>query len=273
MMSGEVFWWWFFLCAVSVLNLLAWFTSAVALKRRQRHLSPKLYASRRLLLGLSAAYALGCAYRSVLPIYDGPRICMIDSWLSSVMVGRSVATLAELCFAAQWVVILREISFETDSRFGHTVAWTIVPLIAVAEVCSWYSVLTTSNLGHVAEESIWGLCATLLVLSLFEMWPRCDSDLRRLLAIWCVVGIAYVAFMFFVDVPMYWSRWLVDESGGRQYLSLSQGLIDVSERWIVSHRWDIWKDEVVWMSMYFSIAVWISIALVHVPASTRRRNT
>jgi hypothetical protein len=32
-----------------------------------------------------------------------------------------------------------------------------VPLIAVAETCSWYSELTTANIGHVAEKSIWDL--------------------------------------------------------------------------------------------------------------------
>jgi hypothetical protein len=30
----------------------------------------------------------------------------------------------------------------------------------------------------------------------------------------------------------------------------------------VSYRWDDWKTEVVWMSLYFSAAVWISISLV-----------
>jgi hypothetical protein len=36
-------------------------------------------------------------------------------------------------------------------------------------------------------------------------------------------------------------------------------------RWVVSHRWQDWRNEVVWMSLYFSVAVWISIALVHSP--------
>ena len=52
--------------------------------------------------------------------------------------------------------------------------------------------------------------------------------MRPLLAAWCAAGIAYVAFMFLVDVPMYWSRWLADEASGRHYLSLTQGLLDVS---------------------------------------------
>jgi hypothetical protein len=64
---------------------------------------------------------------------------------------------------------------------------------------------------------------------------------------------------------MYWSRWVADEFGGRSYLSLAQGAHDMSVRWVVSHRWQDWKNEVVWMSLYFSVAVWISIALAHAP--------
>jgi hypothetical protein len=269
-MSADIFMWWVFLCAVSVLNILAWALSAAVLDRRQGALSAEIYASRRLQLLLSAGYVFGCAFRSVVPVYDVPRFCLFDSWLSSVIVGRSVATFAELCFAMQWALLLREIARATGSVVGRTAAVVIVPLIAMAESCSWYSVLTTSNLGHVAEESIWGLCAALLVASLVAVWPNCKATLRPLLALWCAAGVAYVAFMFLVDVPMYWSRWVADETGGRVYLSLTQGVLDVSQRWVVSHDWNDWKNETVWMSLYFSVAVWFSIALIHAPVLERR---
>jgi hypothetical protein len=269
-MSADIFWWWFFLCSIAGFNILAWTLSAAALERRQAVLSPEDYDARRLQLLLSAGYVLGCAYRSALPVFDVPRVVLFDTWLSSVIVGRSVATFAELCFAAQWALMLREISRATGSGVGRVTAQVMVPLIAVAELCSWYSVLTTSNIGHVLEESIWAISAGLLVTSLIWIWPRCSASLRPLLAAWCAAGIAYDAFMFLIDVPMYWSRWLADEASGRQYLSVTQGLLDVSERWVVSHRWQDWQHEVAWMSLYFSVAVWLSIALVHAPALDRR---
>ena len=229
-MTNEVYLWWFFLCAIASLNIVVWSLSALALDRRQAVLSPEAYAARRLQLLLSAGYVLGLAFRSALPVYDVQRICLFDSWLSSVIVGRSVATFAELCFVAQWALLLREISRVTGSRVGNSTAMVMVPLIAVAETFSWYSVLTTSNIGHVAEESLWGLCALLLVVSLVAIWPKCDASMRRLLALWCAAGIAYVAFMFLVDVPMYWSRWIADEASGRHYLSIAQGVLDASDR-------------------------------------------
>jgi hypothetical protein len=270
-MSAEIFWWWFFLCTVAGFNILAWMLSAAALERRQATLSSEDYYARRLQLLLSAGYVLGCAYRSALPVFDVPRIVLFDTWLSSVIVGRSVATFAELCFAAQWALMLRQISRTAGSSVGRKTAIAMVPLIAVAELFSWYSVLTTSNLGHVIEESLWGLSAALLVASLIAIWPRASASMRPLLAAWCAAGIAYVGFMFLVDVPMYWSRWLSDEASGRAYMSIAQGLVDASGRWVVSHRWQDWQNEVTWMSLYFSVAVWLSIALVHVPAMERAR--
>jgi hypothetical protein len=277
MMSHGVVFWWSSLCAVGALNILAWSMSAVALNRRRPVMAPHTYAVRRLQLKLSAVYVFGCAFRSVVPVFDVPRICMFNSWLSSVIVGRSVATCAELCFVAQWAVMLRETSRSTGSPLGRFASFAVVPLIAVAEICSWYSVLSTSNLGHVAEESIWGLSAALLVVSMVVLWPRCSASLRPVLLAWCVAGVAYVAFMFLVDVPTYWSRWIATGASGGHYLSMAQGARDVTVRRVVSYRWEDWRSEMVWMSLYFSVAVWLSIALIHAPLSAARiakhRNT
>jgi hypothetical protein len=173
-----------------------------------------------------------------------------------------VATVAELCFAAQWALLLREASRVTGSASGLAMSRAVLPLIAIAELFSWYAVLTTANIGHVVEESLWGLCAALLVAGLLQLWPRVDVARRPLLALWCFAGTVYVAYMFAVDVPRYWSRWVADEAAGRSYLSVAQGLADTSARWVVSHRWESWRSEVIWMTAYFSVAVWLSIALV-----------
>lgn len=270
MMSVSVIYWWYFLCAVAGFNVLAWFLSAVALKRRSHLWTPEEYSTRRALLFLSAVYVFGCAFRSAFPVYDIPRICVIDSWLSCVMIGRAVATVAEMSFVAQWALMLREISRATGSVIGKFSSAALVPLIAIAETCSWYSVLTTSNIGHVAEESIWGFAVALLVVSVATMLPRCTAARRSLLVACCVAGSIYVAYMFLVDVPMYWSRWIAQDIDGRHILSVAQGAHDASVHWVVSHRWQDWKNEVVWMSLYFSVAVWISLALVHTPAHETR---
>ena len=267
MMTGGVFIWWMLLCALGVFNIIVWALSARLLQRRSEALPAREDSLRKVLLYLSALYVLGCAYRSVFPVFDVPRIVLVNSFFSSVAVGRSVATIAELSFVAQWALLLRESARATGSLVGKITSQALVPLIAIAECCSWYSVLTTSNLGHTAEESIWALAAAALAASLFVMWQRCLPKQRTVLAACCFAAAAYVCYMVFVDVPMYAARWVAEGVSGRHYLTLGEGLKDVATRWTVSYRWQDWRSEVVWMALYFSVCVWISISLAHAPAS------
>ncbi len=264
-MSSGVYSWWIFLCAVAIANVTAWSMASNALDRRGCTLPADVYHARRWQIILAAGYVFGCAYRSVLPVFDVPRFCLFDTWFSSAIVGRSVATFAELCFAAQWALLMRELSLASGSRFGKVVANSIVPLIAVAETFSWHAVLTTANAGHVVEETLWGVGATLVLAGLVAHWPHCKRESRPMLAAICAVAAVYAAYLFLVDVPMYWSRWVADEASGRTYFSVAEGFRDASSRWVVSGQWDVWKSEVLWMSMYFSVAVWISIALTYLP--------
>jgi hypothetical protein len=269
-MSTDLFIWWALLCAVSVFNIMGLTFSARTLHRRRHSLPTEVYANRRWLLILCAGYVLGCAYRSAFPVYDVQRLCIVDSWMSSVIVGRSVATIAELCFVAQWALLLRELSLTAESAMGKFTSSAMVPLIVVAETFSWYSVLSTSNLGHVVEETLWGVSAALFVASLVTIWPRCTQTVKPFLAACAITGAAYVAYMFAVDVPMYWTRWVSDEASGRLYFSVMHGIADASSRWVVSHQWQDWQSEIAWMSLYFSVAVWFSIALIHAPFMDRR---
>src|SRR4029077_12252920 len=77
-----------------------------------------------------------------------------------------------------------------------------------------------------------------------------------------ILGIAgYLVFLMTVDVPMYLARWRAKVADGGKLLSPLEGLRDVSTRWVVSHDFAEWKDEIAWMSLYFSGAVWASLAL------------
>src|SRR5581483_9136923 len=91
--SNPLAWWWSFLTLVSAANILVWF-----LLYRRLQESPS-HASVELMLLLSAGYVFGCAFRSFLPRADVQRICLFNTWLSSVTLGRMVATVAEVCFA------------------------------------------------------------------------------------------------------------------------------------------------------------------------------
>jgi hypothetical protein len=204
-------------------------------------------------------------------VYDIPRLVVVDSRLSSVLIGRSVATIAELSFAGQWALILHQLAVLTHSPMGQVVSIAIVPLIALAQGCCWHAVLTTAQRGHIVENSIWGVSAALVVISLLMIGPHRLAQLYPPTIAWCIGGVVYVGFMFFFDVPMYWSRWRADRTNRRHYLSISQGLADLRRRWTVSYSWEDWKSEVLWMSLYFSVGVWLSISLVSASAALAAR--
>jgi hypothetical protein len=247
-------WWWAMLTLVSLVNVALWF-----LLYRELHTQP--VGSMQLMLLLCGTYVFGCAFRSVLPRADVQRICLFDTWLSSVLVGRSVATVAEVCFVAQWAIILLQLGALTGSDAVLSVAWIIVPLILIAECFSWYAVLTTNFLHNAIENSLWAVAFFLVGLGLCRLLPEFQGPARVVLILSIVGIVAYLAFLMTVDVPMYFSRWRTNVAQGNQLLGLFEGLRDVSTRWVRTHDITHWKGEIAWMSLYFSGAVWASLAL------------
>jgi hypothetical protein len=210
---------------------------------------------------LCAAYVFGCAFRSLLPRADVQRICLFDTWLSSVIVGRSVATIAEVCFALQWAIVLRQLGRLTQSDTVQRIARLVVPFIVMAEICSWYAVITTSYLGNTIENSIWAVTFLLIAVALLRLMTDFHGAMRWAIGA-TVAGIAcYLAFLVMIDVPMYFARWQVDQASGKPLLDIVSGLHDVSTRWIVTHDVAHWQQEFAWMALYFSAAVWSSLAL------------
>jgi hypothetical protein len=261
--------WWLALIGVSLVNICAWILAGVIPLRRAAG-DPALPIRRRQLL-LSAPFVFGCAFRSVFPRADVQRICVVDSWLSSVAIGRTVATIAEVCFAAQCALLLRVLAIDARAPASLGISRVMVPLIVMAEISSWYAVVTTNYLGNTLEESTWGLVAGLLIVGLAVARPRLQGSLRAFAgqAIWICAG--YVVFMFTIDVPMYFGRWRADTTAGARYLPLAEGIRDAATRWVVTMRIEDWRWEMLWMSLYFSFGVWISVALIRAPypASTR----
>ena len=263
-MQGALLAWWLALCAAALVNVLAWVWSARRLASRAAHMPPGtptgLSASRRWLLWLSAVYVLGCAFRSVFPMVDAPRICLHDTWISRIVVGRTVATAAELCFALQWAWLLREAG--AGARTATFAARLIVPIIAAAEIFSWCAVLTSNYLLHAIENSLWVLAGTLALAGFLSLRTRAEGSAARFLEAASVSAAVYLAFMVTVDVPMYLSRWRATGGATR---ALEPGLRTLLERCLVEHDWGAWRGDVLWLTLYFTVAVWISIALPHAP--------
>ena len=125
--TNPLAWWWGFLTLVSGANIAAWFVLYREFQNSPLGSADGPADSQSMLL-LCAAYVFGCAFRSVLPRADVQRICLFNTWLSSVMIGRTVATIAEVCFAAQWVIIMGQLGRMTGADTTVNVGVAIGPV-------------------------------------------------------------------------------------------------------------------------------------------------
>lgn len=263
--STGVMVWWVTLAALSLANLVAWAKVARRTLRGAPGQRPDERRFRRRQVILSGLFVAGCAFRSFLPRVEGERFCLYDSWISSAAIARAVATVAELSLVAQWTLVLVRWAEEDGLRSVARVARVLLPLIAIAEICSWYTTLTTNFFGSVIEESIWAATATLMTLSLVWLFVGASGVRRTFAGVAIVLNAGYVVFMCTVDVPMYALRWRRDEARGARYLTVWDGVNDSFTRWIVTRRWVDWREEISWMTLYFTAGVWISISLVRAP--------
>jgi hypothetical protein len=262
--STGVMVWWAILTVASAGNIVFWIVVARKFVRQAPSLEPSVRRTRKWQLALAAIFVLGCAFRSLLPRAEGQRIVLYDSWLSAVVISRAVATVAELSLVAQWTIFLREYARGVNARLAMALSILFIPLIMNAEIFSWYTTLTTNFIGSCVEESTWAVTAFLMVVSFSTLWGRYTGARRRIIGV-CIASLTvYFIFMCSVDVPMYRARYRADQARGKQYLSVSDGWRDASTRRVLTRSWRDWRDEMPWMSLYFTAGVWISISMVRV---------
>lgn len=264
MMSDAILAWWMALGTVACVNIGVW-TYTVRWLARQKYLfDPAVYRHRQWFLWLSSVYVFVCAFRSFLPRVDVLRICLVDSWLSSIFLGRTIATIAEIAFMVELCLMAYLLGRWLHVRGSIRVVVLVILLIVIAEGFSWLAVLTTNNLGHVIENALWTLASIILVAFLAILRPRTMAGMQLLLTWMMIFGMSYIAYMLMANVPMYASRWQHGLIEGKEYLSLSHGLHEILHLRTVTFDWNIWRDDIGWQTLYFSTAVWLSMALVYV---------
>jgi hypothetical protein len=246
---------------VSFVNIFLWIAAALA------DLPNTQYRSWQFLL--SGIYVAVCAFRSVFPRVDLERLCLWDTPLSAIFTGRFAATVAELCFALQCALMLDKLSELTGVGYLAMLSRLIVPLIVLAQVTCWYAVLALDHLGHAFEEALWTAVAGILAAGLVGGWHHVNGALSIVIAIgiFCCGGAATV--MTLIDVPMYISRWCQQRRQARRSTPIKGALYDTLVRRHANRNWNLWRREVPWMTLYFSVGVWLSIGMALLESMAR----
>jgi hypothetical protein len=143
-----------------------------------------------------------------------------------------------------------------------TVSTLLMVLVMVAEVACWYAVLTLDHLGHAIEELLWGSMVLLLAASFGAVLVEGGGPSRLVLVIGMVSALGAGWVMIGVDVPMYLARRQQGRREGVHYLPLLTGVADSLFRRRPTHALQDWRPEMLWMTTYFSIGVWLSLLLV-----------
>ena len=252
--SQKVGTWSTLLRAIAVFNILLWIVTCAPLVE-----SPGVL---RWQVALSGVYVAVCAFRSWLPRVDLERYCLVDSPLSSMFIGRTAATVAEVAFAAQIALCLYQLGGLAGLPWVQGVAYAVVPALALAQAFCWYSVLTLNHVGHAIEQSLWTATMGLAGVCAVAAGLRLTGNIQLLAWAGAAFAVVFVAFMVTVDIPMYLRRWREGRRLRTRYLSLRDGLRDAIERRITVRDWSKWRPEAAWLTGYFSFAVWLSVALV-----------
>ena len=253
--------WWRLLKSLATLNIALWCIASLSLGYFTDHIHHLTWWH----LTLSGTYTAVCAFRSYLPRIDLERYVLSDRFASSMVFGRSAATIAEVSFAIQMKLFLDEISALAGVDWVATWSPIVIALLCVAQVFCWLGVLTLNHLGHTIEEAIWGSVFVYIGVAIC----LCLSTLE---GVWWTIGVIgatsswiYVLFMFSVDVPMYYRRWRQGQSEGVTTLTLRAGWRDALYRREYTRSWEIWRPEAMWLTGYFACAVWLSIGLSMLP--------
>lgn len=248
--------WWRALCVLAVANvclwLVAWYLGAGTSAYANWHLA------------LSGVYVLVCAYRSVLPRVDLERLVLVDSPLSSIILGRTAATVAEICFAIQLGLLVHQLGGQAGLPLVQTAAWGIPVFMTLAQAFCWHSVLTLNHITQAVESLLWaaGFFMTAVLLAVVAQH---SSGWVQAAALFGLVGsLGFIAYVLAIDTPMYLRRYRECRARGVCYLDLTSGARDAMVRRVPSRQWSAWKEDALWLTPYFSLGAWVSIGMVWV---------
>lgn len=252
-----------------------------------------------LMRNLGVPYVLVNALRSYFPAQYGERFVLWDSPFSSILLHRSVATIAEVCWVLQiatgvtfiqgqlWHARNGMKQWQGWSWYNYT-SWSckmMVIIICIAECCSFCGTLTKSNFWFALEEAFW--CAAFAVTgpTYFHLlhstwsWPTPEVADGKAAAkydkstfsawmfalVFSFFSATYCYYMAVIDVPFYWEAYKQQMASGFVPLSVIEGFWDALTGWQVTTKEADWSFAAAWSSVYFAAGSWASIAMMCAP--------
>jgi hypothetical protein len=137
--------------------------------------------------------------------------------------------------------------------------------MVVAQVFCWHSVLTLNHITQAVESMLWAAGVSWMAILLGTIAFNSSGWVNTLAIFGVLCSMGFVAYVIGVDAPMYWRRYRNGRARGQAYMRLDQGARDAWHRRVHSGNWAAWRADALWLTPYFSVDVWISIAMVCIP--------
>lgn len=259
-------WWNRFLTIVSVFNII--------LVINYYYLNKNIMDKNKLFIFILVfIYVIVCAIRSIWPRTDSYKLCYYDTIISIPTIGRTLATIAEMSFVTLIVIITNIIL--NDSSDGSKIftilkkyTYLLIPMIFCAQIFCWIGVTTNRPIFNATEESLWAVLglSNLITFSYiyYNLINRNDlspklNHIKFICPIIIVSCLFYVLFMVLHDVPMYIKR---HRDKTNKPLTFIEGIKKLSQCNKVSKSYNDWKEEIPWLTLYFTLAVWATIVIL-----------
>jgi len=225
---------------------------------------------------LAFPWVFECCWRSIFPSLYLQRYVLWDTMLNSILVDRTLAFIGELSWVSQTALALRHVDREISSstngtRWVQITAWAAVLVYVVAEGVSYYNVATLNEFWCAMEVLLDGLsyiCMLPGAIYCFILARKTGAarSARVFLGVLSLVCVFYPAYNILVDAPMYMARYRADQRNNHtHYLPFIEGLEDALVRRVVAHKLADWKQDMFWMTTYFSFGAWSGILLMNAP--------
>lgn len=221
---------------------------------------------------LGVPWVWECAWRSIFLSLYLQRFVFWDTPLNSILVDRTWAFVGELSWVMQVTLALRHIDTEVTGgkAWIQISAWVAFFVYIVAEGTSYYNTATTNELWAAIEVFLDGVSYLVMApaavyLSLICPGGILESSAKTYLVAMSLICIVYPLYNFFLDVPMYLSRYQEDEAAGKVYFDFIDGLMDAATTRNKTHLLGDWNADMFWMTVYFSFGAWSGILLMFAP--------
>lgn len=185
-------------------------------------------------------------YRSLFMHDVVERKAFTNSFFSSAIFGRTMATIGEISFMRLFLLYKAANEFSNLKEVFDLLYYGIW----IAECLCYIAVFTKNQIFHFYENSIWTIVFSsfLPILYSYSMY----SEL--------ILVLIYVVYMISTDLPMYFNAWKTGECG--RVLSLYEGVIDCFTNREVTKDDSFWIRHMEYMTLNFTIVPLVSLYIV-----------